>query len=69
MASSESHMSIPLYEAKECIEDILKKICHQIQQSTGAPETFGLQDKHSKFSTNFTQNTGKVMWFFLIITL
>ena len=37
MASSESDMSIPPYEAKECIEDILGKKCHQIQQSTGAP--------------------------------
>ena len=25
MASSESDMSIPLYEARECIEDILEK--------------------------------------------
>ena len=25
MASSESNMSIPLYEARECIEDILEK--------------------------------------------
>ena len=58
---SEEHVLIPPYEARECIKDIPKKMPSNLLQSTGAPQTFGLQDKHGKYSVNFIPNTGTLL--------